>query len=78
MFCLTCHTVLQDSKVVNTVQVKKEESKRRSVLGNLKYFKLMQISEQSSATCTCKRPVFNCAYISDPLLYIVTVMFWSF
>ena len=26
MFCLTCHTVLQDSKVVNTVQVKKEES----------------------------------------------------
>lgn len=81
LFCLTWRIVLQDSRAVNTVQVKKEEPNRRSVLGNLNnYFKLMQISEQSSATSTCKRPVFNCAYISDTLLYmyIVTVTFWSF
>ena len=78
LFCLTWYTVLLDCRVVNTVQVRKEELKRRSVLANLKCFKVMQISEQSSATCTCKRPSFNCAYISDTLFYIMTVMFWSF
>ena len=35
LFCLTWRIVLQDSRAVNTVQVKKEEPKRRSVLGNL-------------------------------------------
>ena len=80
LFCLTWRTVLQDFRAVNTVPVKKEEPKMRSVLGNLKYFKVMQISEQSSATSTCKRRVFNCADISDTLLYIyiMTVTFWCF
>ena len=35
LFCLTWRIVLQDSRAVNTVQVKKEEPNRRSVLGNL-------------------------------------------
>ena len=35
LFCLMWRIVLQDSRAVNTVQVKKEEPKRRSVLGNL-------------------------------------------
>ena len=57
---------------------KKRGTRGGDVPGNLKYFKLMQISEQPSATCTCKGPVFNCAYISDTLLCIVTVAFWTF